>query len=102
MAYACKYIDKIDEHNFVVTKVNGDSGQLVNRYQHLHYTKVTGSKINEDKACEKDKGCKKRHGRAIILNKMIHGILGYAELYTNIKSILVCTLPLEPRAGVDF
>ena len=45
MVYVCKYIGKIDEQNFVVTKVNGDSGQLVNRYQHLHNTKVTTSKL---------------------------------------------------------
>ena len=27
LAYVCKYIGKIDEQNFVVTKDNGDSGQ---------------------------------------------------------------------------
>ena len=30
LAYVCKYIGKIDEQNFVVTKVNGNSGQLLN------------------------------------------------------------------------
>ena len=33
---------------------------------------------------------------------MVHSMLGYAENYANIKSIQVCTLPLELRAGVDI
>ena len=41
LAYVCKFTGNIDEQNFVVTKSNGDSGQLVNRYQYLHNTKVT-------------------------------------------------------------
>ena len=102
LAYVCKYIGKIGEHNFVVTKVDGDSGQLVNRYQHLHNTKVTISKINKDKARENDKDCKKPYGRAISLNEMVYDMLGYAEVNTYIKRIQVCTLPLKLRAGVDI
>ena len=47
------YIIKTDGQNFVETKVYGDSGQLVNMFQHLYKTKVTTSKINEDRVCEK-------------------------------------------------
>ena len=33
---------------------------------------------------------------------MVHGMLGYAEVYTDIKSIQVSTLPLELRVGVNY
>ena len=33
---------------------------------------------------------------------MVHVMLRYAEVYTNIKHIQVCTLPLELRVGVDI
>ena len=33
--------------------------------------------------------------------EMVHSMLGYAEVHTNIKSIQVSTLPLELRAGVN-
>ena len=72
LACVCKYIGKIDEQNFVVTKFNGGSGQLVNRYIHLHNTKVATSKIFEDKAREKDRDNKKPHGHAIGQNEMVH------------------------------
>ena len=91
MVYVCKYIGKIDEQNFVVTKVNGDSVKLVDRYVYLQNIKVTISKIIEDKAHEKDRDIKKPQGLAISQNIMIHGILGYAEVNTNIKSIQVST-----------
>ena len=58
LPYVCKRIGKINGQNFVVTKVNGDSGQLVNRYVHIHHTKVTTSKLNKDKAHEKYKDYK--------------------------------------------
>ena len=51
---------------------------------------------------KKDKDCQKRHGCTISLNEMVHGMLEYAEVYTNIKSFQFCTLPLELQAVVDF
>ena len=48
LAYVFKYIGKIDEQNFVATKVNGDSGQLVNRYltiQNFLYLKLMRIKL---------------------------------------------------------
>ena len=83
------------------TKVNGDIGQLVNRYIHLYNIKVNTSKINEDNAREKERDSKKQHGCAITQNKMVHSMLGYAEVYTDIKRIQVSTLPLKLRAGID-
>ena len=79
LAYVCKYIGKVDDQNFVVTKDNGDSGQLVNRYIHLYNAKVNTSKINEDEAREKDRDSKKPNGRAISHNEMVHGLSGYAK-----------------------
>mmetsp|Transcript_19481 Transcript_19481/g.27406 ORF Transcript_19481/g.27406 Transcript_19481/m.27406 type:complete len:548 (+) Transcript_19481:1364-3007(+) len=101
LAYVCKYIGKIDEQNYVVTKVDGCSGKLVNRYQHLHNTKVATSKFHEDQARQNERDRDHPHGRAISLNKMLHGMLGYPEVYTDITSVQVSSLPIELRAGVD-
>ena len=102
MAYVCNYIGKIDQQNFVVTIVNGNNGELLNRYQHLRNAKATTSKINEDKARGKKQRLKKTHSRAISQNKMVRGMLGYAKVYTILESFQVCTLPLGLQAGVDI
>ena len=36
----------------------------------------------------------KKYSRAISQNEMVYGMLGYAEVYTDMKSIQVSTLPL--------
>ena len=48
--YVCKYIGKIDEQNFVIVYTDTHTnGVLVTKKTFLHNTKITTSKINEDK-----------------------------------------------------
>ena len=95
--YVCKYISKIDEQNYIVIEVDG-KGRLVTKATFLHNTKITSSKIAEDKAREKD--WKKPQGFCISHLEMLHNMLKYPEIVTNLDFIKVSTMPLELRAGI--
>ena len=98
--YVCKYIGKIDEQNYVVVYVDG-KGQLVTKGQFLHNTKITTSKKHEDDARAKRRDNNHPQGRAISQNEMVHLLLKYAEIITNLNSIHISTLPLEFCAGSE-
>ena len=70
--YVCKYIAKIDEQNYVVILVNGE-GRLVTQATFLHNTKITSSKMGEDKVRQKNN--KKPQGRFISHMEMLHVML---------------------------
>ena len=95
--YVCKYIAKIDEQNYVVVNVNGE-GHFVTKSRFLHNTKVVSSKIAEDKKRGKDNG--KNQGRVVTYFEILHVILKYPEVITNLEFQRVTTMPLEMRAGV--
>lgn len=95
--YVCKYISKIDEQNYVVIEVNGE-GRLVTKSTFLHNTKISSSKMAEDKAREKDH--KKPQGFCISHLEMLHNMLKYPEVVTNLDFIKVPTMPLELRTGI--
>ena len=67
----------------------------------LHNTKVSTTKINEDKVKEQNKKNFHVQGRAISQNEMLHVMFRYAEIYTDLNFIAVPTIPLELRAGTD-
>ena len=96
--YVCKYIGKIDEQNYVVVYVDS-KGQLATKGQFLHNTKIATSKKNEDDARAKSRDSTHPQGRAISLNEMVHLLLKYPEIITNLVFIFISTLPLEFRAG---
>jgi predicted GIY-YIG superfamily endonuclease len=98
--YVCKYIGKIDEKNYVIVNVDG-KGQLTTKSVFLHNTKVTTSKINEDKARENSRDNSHVQGRAISHMEMLHVMLKYPEVITDLNFVKVPTLPLELRAGID-
>ena len=95
--YVCKYIAKIDEQNYVVVKVDGQ-GQLVTQANFLHNTKVLSSKIGEDR--ERKKNEHKPQGRCISHMEMLHMMLKYPEVVTNLDFVKVTTMPLELRSGI--
>ena len=96
--YVCKYVGKIDEQNFVVVKANpNDNGNLITQSNFLHNTKVTGSKINEDAKKESSRDRNKPTGRKISLMEMLHVMLKYPEVYTDLKFVEVPTYPLAFR-----
>ena len=100
--YVVKYIGKIDEQNYVIVSTDSQqSGKLVSRAYFLHNTKVTTTKINEDKLKEKNRMKFHVQGRAISQNEMLHTMFKYPEIYTDLNFVAIPTIPLELRAGAD-
>ena len=113
--YVCKYISKIDEQNYVVVKANGTDGKgskiysgnnknrsamLMTKSTFLHNTKVTSSKIQEDK--DRQKNLKYPQGRYISHVEMLHQMLKYPEVITDLQFINIPTMPIEYRAGIEL
>ena len=99
--YCVKYMSKIDEQNYVIVSVDGrENGVLVTRTEHLHNTKITSSKINEDQKREERRDSKMTHGRAISLCEMLHHMLKYSEVQTDLSFVNLPTTSLEIRPGV--
>ena len=99
--YICKYIGKIDEQNYIVVYFDNKCGSLVTKATFLHNTKVSSSKINEEKEKKKhDKGYPQ--GRCISHMEMLHHMLKYPEVTTNLQFTSVPTMPLEFRPGLDL
>ena len=72
---------------------------MVTKATFLHNTKVTSSKMGEDKDRLNNK--KKPNGNVISVLQMLHHILQYPEIVTNLEFIKVSTMPLELRAGTE-
>lgn len=101
--YVCKYVGKIDEQNYVVVKADPNSnGNLVTQSNFLHNTKVAGSKINEDAHRNNSRDSKKPTGRKISLMEMLHVILKYPEVYTDLQFVDVPTYPLAFRKSMGI
>ena len=74
---------------------------MVSRSTFLHNTKVSSSKANEDKARSEERDKDHPNGRAISHMEMLHTMLRYPEVVTDLKFISICTMPIELRAGLD-
>ena len=90
--YLCKFIAKIDEQNCAVVLVDR-SGKLAAKATFLHNTKVTSSKMGEDKDREKHKN--KAQIICISHMEIIHVMLKYPEVVTNLIFIKVSTFQLD-------
>ena len=88
---------KMDEDNYVVVSVEG-AGKLVTKAKFLHNTKITSSKMNEDKNIYKHR--KYPQGGFISHMEMLHVMLKYPEVVTNIDFIKVSTIALELQPGI--
>ena len=101
--YICKYIVKIDESNLlrIESHPNKSNTFKINEQVRTN-TKVTSSKIVEDKANTKSsKNKNKPTGRSISFFQQLQMILGYPEIRTDLNFINVPTVPLEQRTGFD-
>lgn len=70
-------------------------------YTFLHNTKVTGSAIQESKRLEKRRDKNHPTGRAISMMEVISILLGYDQVYTNIKFVHIPTVQLAERPALD-
>lgn len=97
--YICKYIAKLDEQNYVVIEVDGED-KLVTQATYLHNTKVSSSKMGEEKL--RKNVAHKPQGRCISLLEMLHIMLKYPEVVRDVEFCQVPTMPLESRPAVKI
>ena len=64
----------------------------------LHNTKITRSKINEDNAFKKSKKRNRPTGRTIGFHEEQQQILGYSDVFTNLRFVEISTRPFEHRS----
>ena len=100
--YLTKYVASIDENNRIYFSSNpNDSKEIEAKMQFLHNTKITSSNINEKKIQDLSRSKLKPQGRAISLMEVITILLGYPQVYTDIKFIHIPTTPLAERCCIE-
>ena len=100
--YINKYLTKLDENNSVFTKSDGkDPNTFTQETMFMHNTKITSSKIQEEKKINKMRVKNQLRGRKISLMQMLQGMLGYPEVQTDMEFVPICSLPLEQRPGLE-
>ena len=67
-------------------------------FQFLHNTKISRSAINEEKAFNKSRQRNHPVGRFIGLPEMMHQLLGYPDIHTNLDFVEISTYPFEYRS----
>jgi hypothetical protein len=88
--YVCKYIAKIDEQNYVVVSVHENlNGKLCNSSTFLHNTKVTRSANNEEALRSSQRTSSRPQGRMISLNEMLHVMLRYPEVKSDLTFVTI-------------
>ena len=90
--YFNKFIAKVDTHNFIFVEVEGQGKPMTKAY-FLHNRKVASSNMQEDKYRSNHDG--KYQGWCISLIEMMHAMLKYLEVFTNLEFIHIKMLSLE-------
>lgn len=99
--YCCKYITKLDKNNYmsVATNANGD---LIRRSNFMHNTKISSSNYFQEKEREKKRDWKHPQGRCMSINEILHHILKYPEVITDLRFEDIPTVSLELRTGISL
>ena len=98
--YCCKYITKVDDQNYIVVSMDKKKkGNLVTQSTFLHNTKISSSKMGEEEVKKSKRNNHHPHGRCISLTEMLHHMLRYPEMFTDLVFIAISTMPLELRIG---
>jgi PIF1 helicase. len=101
--YVVKYVVKKDEGNRITLGADFHSGARMNADEKfLHNTKITRSRINEEKALEKSKNRKRPSGRGIAHPDMQGRVLGHSDVVTDLIFVRVQTLSFEQRKSTKF
>ena len=98
--YTIKYIGKIDAQNYVIVYTDSHkNGKLATKGTFLHNRELSASKQNEEQVLEKKKSGKTSDaiGRAISLTEMLHNMLKYFEVVTDLIFVDIATTSLEVR-----
>ena len=101
--YLAKYVAGVDEHNRVrVGIASQQQTDLELQMEMLGNMKITSSIIKDKEKQKKSRDFNHQtKGRAIGLMEVVSLILGYPQVYTDIRFIHVSTLPLEQRPAFD-
>lgn len=101
--YVCKYVAKIDEQNYVIVSASQrENGTIETTSEFLHNTKITGSAINENARREGKRTASRPQGRKISMNEMLHLMLKYPEVNTDLRFVTIPTVPLEQRHRIEL
>ena len=101
--YVVKYLSKIDEQNYVIISTDvHKNGVLKTREEFIHNSKISSSKYFEDAMKEHRKDKNRPRGRAISIMEMLHSMLKYSEVTTDLRFEVIPTTPLELRPGITF
>ena len=99
--YCIKYVGKIDEQNSVIVYADSHkNGVLIIKSTFLHNTKLSASKINEDKCLKAKRESSHGRGSAVAETEMLHTMLRYSEVSTDLVFEDIATTPLELRPSV--
>ena len=94
--YVCKYVAKIDKCNYMTVSTASD-GSLIRRSNFLHNTKIVTSDKQQQKERQSKRSWKHPQGRVISLNEILHHLLKYPEVITDLKFIQIPTTSLALR-----
>ena len=104
--YCNKYLNKQDEQCKVIVSTNSHRhGTLVAMNYFRHNTGITTSRINEElhfKEVSKNRYAKHPQANIICNMHMLHSMLGYKEVTTNLRFESIPTMPLELRACIEM
>ncbi|KAL7539846.1 hypothetical protein ACHAXR_009663, partial [Thalassiosira sp. AJA248-18] len=96
--YVVKYIVKLDEGNRCTVWADQHTGAVIRAESNfLHNTKITSSKLNEDKAHAKSRKWQHPTGRVIAFTEMQQQMLGHPEVMSTLRFERICTKPFELR-----
>jgi len=96
--YVVKYLTERDQNNQVTVapSVHNSANMLVDT-KFLHNTKITCSRINEEKAHQKSNRKNQPCGRAVSAPEMQQKLLGQNEVMTTLTFVHINTMPFEQR-----
>ena len=96
--YVVKYVTQRDQNNQVTVapSVHNSANMQVDT-KFLHNTKITRSRINEDKAHQKSNRKHQPCGRAVSFPEMQQKLLGQNEVMTTLAFVHINTMPFEQR-----
>ena len=96
--YVAKYIVKLDEGNRIIVWADQHTGAVLRAEKNfLHNTKITSSRIAENKAHEKSRKANHPTGRAVAVTEMIQHLLGEPEVMTTLQFERISTKKFELR-----
>ena len=97
--YLCKYIVKIDEkHSVVIFTDVHKNGTPVSKSNFIHFTNISSSNKNEEYTLINERYCNHPRGIVISMIQMLHIVLKYREVHTNLLFENITTIPLELHA----